>query len=138
MPEENVEVVRRVYEATARRDSDAVLALYDPEVEWDVSQDPTMVPMVGAGVYRGQDGLRRFFREWYEAWENIRNEPEELIDASDDSVVVVVTDRAQGRASGAEVARTHAALWTVRDGKVVRVAWFPTRDAALEAAGLSE
>jgi ketosteroid isomerase-like protein len=137
MSEENVEIVRRVFEATARRDSDAVLGLYDPQVEWDVSQDPSMAPMFGSAVYRGEDGLRRFFREWYETWENMSNESEELIDVND-SLVVVVTDRAQGRASGAEVERTHASVWTVRDGKVVRVAWFPTRDAALEAAGLSE
>lgn len=38
----------------------------------------------------------------------------------------------------AEVARTHAAVWTVRDGKIVREAWFPTRTDALEAAGLRE
>ena len=137
MSEKNEEVVRQVFDATARRDSDAVLALYDPEVEWDVSQDSAMVAMFESRVYRGQNAVRRFFREWYEAWENMRNEPEELIDAGD-SVVVVVTDRARGRASGAEVARTHAAVWTVRDGKVVRVAWFPTRDAALEAARVLE
>jgi ketosteroid isomerase-like protein len=137
MSAETVEIVRRVFEATARRDRDAVLALYDPEVEWDVSQDPAMVAMFESRVYRGQNAIRRFFREWYEAWENMRNDAEELIDAGD-SVVVVVTDRAQGRTSGAEVARTHAAVWTVRDGKVVRVAWFPTRDAALQAAGVSE
>ena len=137
MSQENVEIVRRVYEATAQRDRDAVLELYDPEAEWDVSRDDPMRQMFGTDVYRGREGFRRFFRKWYEAWEDIRNEPEELIDAGDD-VVVVVTDRARGRASGAEVARTHAAVWTVLDGKVVRVAWFPTRAEALEAAGRSE
>jgi ketosteroid isomerase-like protein len=137
MSEGNVEVVRQVFEAIASRDSKAALALYDPGIEWDATQDPTMRAMFGSGVYRGQDDLRRFFREWYEAWDDIRNEPEELIDAGD-SVVVVVTDRARGRASGAEVVRTHAAVWTIRAGKVTRVVWFPTREQALEAAGLSE
>ena len=132
-----MEVVRELYEATARRDTDSVYALYDPEIEWDVSQDPTMLPMFGSAVYRGHDGLRHFFHEWFETWEEIRNEPDELIDLGD-SVVVVVTDRARGRTSGAPVERVHAAIWTVRDGKVIRVVWFPTREAALEAAGLSE
>jgi ketosteroid isomerase-like protein len=137
MSKENVEIVRRVYGATARRDSEAVLALYDPKVEWVTSQDPPMRTMFGAGTYRGHDGLRRFFHEWHEAWDDIANDPEELVDAGD-SVVVVVTDRARGRASGAEVARTHASVWTVKRGKIVRVAWFPTRAEAIEAAGLPE
>lgn len=33
---------------------------------------------------------------------------------------------------------TVALLWTIRDGKVVRVVWYPTRAQALEAAGLRE
>jgi ketosteroid isomerase-like protein len=30
-----------------------------------------------------------------------------------------------------------AGVWTIRDGKIVHVVWFQTRDEALEAAGLS-
>jgi ketosteroid isomerase-like protein len=37
MSQENVELVRRVYDAAARRDAATVLALYDPEVELDNS-----------------------------------------------------------------------------------------------------
>ena len=136
MSEENVEVVRQVYDSLARRDKQAVLALYDPAVEWVIS-DPPMRHMFAAGVYRGRDGLREFFREWYEAWEDMGHTVEELIDGGND-VVTVVTDRARGELSGAKVARTHAAVWTVRGGKVVRVVWFPTRAEALAAAGLSE
>jgi hypothetical protein len=40
MSRENVEVVRRVYEAVARRDAAAVLALNDPDVEVDGSRLP--------------------------------------------------------------------------------------------------
>jgi ketosteroid isomerase-like protein len=40
MPEENVEIVRRAYEAAAQRDAAAVIALYRPEVEWDISRSP--------------------------------------------------------------------------------------------------
>ena len=38
MSQENVELVRGIYDAVARRDSESVLALYDPEVEWDMSR----------------------------------------------------------------------------------------------------
>ena len=59
MSQENVELVRRVYEAHGRSDSTAVFAAYDPEIEWHVLRvaefgfDP---------VYVGHDGVRRSYR----------------------------------------------------------------------------
>ena len=139
MSQENVEIVRRVYEAAARRDAATVLTLYDPEVELDNSRlgVASNISGGGHGIYRGHEGLRRFFREWHEAWEKIEYDYDELIDAGE-HVIAVVTRHARGRASGAEVERPFALVWTVREGEVVRVAWFLTRNEALEAAGLSE
>jgi len=71
MAEENVEIVRRVYEAEARRDSAAVLALYDPSLEWDHTHSPVRDVMGGPQGYRGHRGLRAWSREWYEAWDNV-------------------------------------------------------------------
>ena len=135
MSEENVEIVRRVYEAAARRDPATVLALYDPEVELD----PSRLQTVGLfdRVYHGHDGLRSFFREWHEAWEGIEYDYDELIDAGE-RVISVVTRHGRGRASGAEVEWPLALVWTIRKGKVIRVVWFPTRADALEAAGVRE
>jgi ketosteroid isomerase-like protein len=135
MSEENVEIVRRVYEAAARRDPATVLALYDPEVELD----PSRLQAVGLfdRVYCGDDGLRSFFREWHEAWQGIEYDYDELIDAGE-RVISVVTRHGRGRASGAEVDWPLALVWTIRKGKVIRVVWFPTRADALEAAGLRE
>jgi ketosteroid isomerase-like protein len=135
MSQENVEIVRRVYEAAARRDPATVLALYDPEVELD----PSRLQAVGLfdRVYRGHDGLRSFFREWHEAWEGIEYDYDELIDAGE-RVISVVTRHGRGRTSGAEVDWPLALVWTIRKGKVIRVVWFPTRADALEAAGMRE
>jgi ketosteroid isomerase-like protein len=89
-------------------------------------------------VYRGHEGLRIMFREWYEAWEDVEGNLKELIDAGE-HVISVQTYGGRGRASGVEVEWTDlAGVWTIRNGKVVRVAWFATRKEALEAAGLSE
>jgi len=131
MSQANVEVVRRVHDAASRRDAETVLALYDPDVELDVSR----VQIVGQNSYRGHEGLRRFFGEWHEAWESIDYSFEELIDAGE-QVVSVVTRRARGRASGADVEWPLALVWTLHDGKVTRLAWFPTREDALDAVGL--
>jgi ketosteroid isomerase-like protein len=137
MSEENLEIVRRVYEGVNSRDTAAVLALYDPDVEWEFARSPFRA-FVRHDTYRGFDGLRAFLRERYEdAWQSIDDHLDELIDAGD-HVITVVTSRGRGRASGLDVERTHAGLWSLRDGKIVRVAWFPTRAEALEAAGLSE
>ena len=134
MSHENVEVVRRVYGAAARRDTATVLALYDPEVELDTSQ----LRFVDGGVYRGHEGLRRFFRQWHEAWENIEYDFDELIDAGGEHVISVVTRQGRGRTSGAEVELPFGLVWTLREGKVTRVLWFPSRAGALEAVGLQE
>jgi ketosteroid isomerase-like protein len=136
MSQENVEIVRRVYEAVARHDTATVLAAYDPEVEWDLSRS-VWGDLTGTVIYRGYEELRTFYREWYEAWGKYNEAAQELIDAGQ-HVVVVAIGRGRGRVSGAEVAWTQYGVWTMREGRIVRVAWFGTREEALEAAGLSE
>ena len=132
MSQENVEIVRLVYKAVSRRDTAAVLDLYDSAIEWRPWQDLT-----GRGVYRGHEDLKAFYRAWHEAWGDYEENYDELIDAGD-HVVVVATGRGRGQASGVEVAWTQYGMWTIRDGKVTRVVWFPTREEALQAAGLRE
>ena len=136
MSRENVEVVRQVFDAAGRRDGAAVKALYDPDVEWDASRTQ---PGLGefSEVSHGYEGIRQFFRRWREAWESDAYQYEELIDAGD-AVVSIATQRGRGRASGLEVSRPLAGVWTIREGKVTRVVWFPTRAEALEAVGLRE
>ena len=132
-----MEIVRRVYEAAARRDSDAVLALYHPEVEWVPGGDHPLGGMIGEA--RGSEGLRRWMREWHQMWEEYEDTLEELIAAEGEKVVSVSTMRGRGRGSGVSVESTsNAGVWTIRDGRIIRVEWFGTREQALEAAGLSE
>jgi ketosteroid isomerase-like protein len=137
MAEENVEIVRRVFDAAARRDTAALLSLYDPQVEWDGSRH-RWAEVLGETMSRfhGHEGLRKWARQYYEMWENYEDDLEQLI-AAGEQVVSVVTTRARGRASGVAVEWKHnAGVWTVRDGKIVRVIWFATVADALEAAGL--
>jgi ketosteroid isomerase-like protein len=136
MSEENVEVVKAVYEAANRRDADAVLALYDPGVELDPRGGP-MGRLIGPGIYRGHEGVRRFFRAYHEAWGQIDYEVEELIDGGE-RVFGVHNIRARGRGSGVEVERRVYGVWTIRDRKIVRVLFYTRREEALEAAGLLE
>jgi ketosteroid isomerase-like protein len=137
MSQPNVEIVRRVYDAIDRGDTATVLALYDPEIEWDFARSPFR-SLFKHDIYRGHDGLRSFIRERYEeAWESIDDELEELIDAGE-HVISVITTRGRGRASGVEVKKTHAGIWTIRNGRIVRVEWMSSRGDALEAAEKAE
>ena len=137
MSEENVEIVRRLYEALSNRDAETVFSLYDPEVVWDGSGHPWS-PLMGETLFYGHEGIRKFSRLYYEAWEDLEDNLEELIDAGD-RVVSLSTIRARGRQSGIEVEWKHqAGVWTIRDGKIIRIVWCQTREEALEAAGLSE
>jgi ketosteroid isomerase-like protein len=135
MSQENVEIVRRLYAAAAQRDNEAVYALYDPEIVWDASR--TERGGMTGPIVRGHASLRQWLRDWYGAWENIHDELEELIDAHPE-VISVMTQRGTGRGSGVEVADRLATIWTVSEGRITRATWFPTREEALEAAGLSE
>ncbi len=138
MSQENVEVVRRVYDAVARRDAAGVLALYDPAVEVDGSRLPESRMTGGPHLLRGHEGLRKLTREWNEAWEYAEDHCEELIDAGGEQVIAVVTRRGRGLASGIDVEAHRGGIWTIRNGKVVRTVWFPSVEDALEAVGLSE
>jgi len=134
---ENVEVVRRIYEAGARREGAAVLPLYDEDVEWDNSGSPVGL-LTGGMVFRGHDGIKEAFREWYEAWEDVEHDVEEFTDIGP-HVIAVGPMRGRGRTSGVEVTWDgYASTWTLRGGKVARSVWYPTREEALEAVGLRE
>ena len=135
MSQANVEIVRRVYEAVARDDSKAVLALYDPGVETDWSRLPESGLSGQAVTFRGHDGLRSLHRVWNEAWSSAEDHCDELIDAGE-QVVSVVTRRGRGRTSGVEVQTRRAGVWTIREGRVVRTVWFASVSEALKAVGL--
>ena len=137
MSQENVEIVRRVYKAVGQSDTEGVLEAYDTAVVWDFRSSPFR-DFLRENVYLGHEGMRRFIQERYDdAWAEVEDHLDELIDAGE-QVISVVTSRGRGLASGVEVEREHAGLWTIRAGRIVRVAWFGTRAEALAAAGLSE
>ena len=133
-----MEVVRRAYEALNRGGAEAVISegLWSPELVWDFS--PSGIP--GLGVYRGFDEIRTFFeKDWFGAFpfEEWEVEVDELID-NGDQVIAVSRQRGRGGTSGVEAELEQAFIVTVRDGEIVQVEGYLDRDAALEAAGLSE
>jgi ketosteroid isomerase-like protein len=133
MSEENVEVVRRAWEAYHRRDNEAALALYDPTIEIDPSEQTG----IDAGVYRGLEGVQDFFRNWLSSFGDLRTEVEEWIGAGD-QVIAMVRTYGRGKRSGVPVDTVQAHLWTVLNGKLKRLQIFATKAEALEAVGLRD
>ncbi len=131
-----MEIVRRLYTAVANGDTSAVLSCYDPEVEWDARRSP-IFQLGGDPVYRGHEGIKKMTRDWSTVWESIQYELDELIDAGE-HVISVLSYQVRGRGSGAEVEHTDYPVWTIREGRIVRVIWLHTRAEALESAGLSK
>jgi ketosteroid isomerase-like protein len=87
--------------------------------------------------FAGLDGLRAGWLDWLDPWESYRTEIEDVIDAGDE-VVVLVRDYGRRAGMAVEVSVVGAAVWTVRDGKIAKAAFYVDRSEALEAVGLSE
>jgi uncharacterized protein len=131
MSEENVEVVRRLYDAWAREDIPATVELLDPEVEY-VNPAGAIEP----GTRRGLHEFIAATEKLSEGWASWKMEPEQFTDAGD-KVAVVMSYRARARRSGIEVEGRESALLTLAGGRIVRYEWFHEPSDALLAAGLA-
>jgi ketosteroid isomerase-like protein len=131
MSQANVEIVRSAFNAIRRRDIDALLALYDPGIEF--------LPLTGTrverGGYAGHSGVRSYFDEAAEIWEEMRPYADTMRPVGD-HVVVLGGCAVRGITSGVESDDPMAWVITLRDGKIVRHRGYHTAEEALEAVGL--
>jgi ketosteroid isomerase-like protein len=133
MSEENVEIVRRGFEAINRGDIEGAVSYADPDSELHSA----IVGSAEGNVYRGHDGLRQWFAEVMESFEELRTELTEFRDLGD-RVVAFGHIHARGRESGLELDAVTGWVVTVRNGKVLRAEGYLSYVEALEAAGLRE
>ncbi len=128
-----MEIVRRIYDAVARRDTSAILTLYDPGIEVHWAPGTLADHIASPNSLSGHEGLRTFDRELREAFDNFETTVEEMVEAGE-RVVSVSKYRARGRRSGVEIdGPLQFGVWSFRDGRVTRVEWYPSRDEALAA-----
>jgi ketosteroid isomerase-like protein len=90
--------------------------------------------------YKGREEFARYFHDLWDAWDRLRIEPLDVAELGGGKVLVEVRLTGRGRNSGIEIDQRAGFLYTLReqDQKVARVQMFPSKYAALEAAGLSE
>jgi uncharacterized protein len=111
MSQEDVEIVRRCFEAWARGDDAAALEFLAPDVVWKVAQ---------GGPAQGPDAVQSVWQRWEADWDELEETPEEFVDAGD-HVLVTVRHKGRGRGSGIEIAGRTFHVYTFRDGKILEV-----------------
>jgi ketosteroid isomerase-like protein len=113
-------------EAYLRGDFDEVLAVLDPDIIYKSAQEAPV---------QGREAVRAAWERWEASWEEVEMTSEEIIDAGDRHVQVILF-RGRGQGSGVEVKARFYEVYTVRDGMTVRWEEFSDRAEALKAAGL--
>ena len=134
MSQENVEVVRRIYD-DGLIDRDPQLWL--PELATSDIEYVNPPNAVEPGVRRGPAEVVRAMRGFSEVWEESRHELHELFDCGD-AVVAAVTWYTRSRESETELTQEEAHTWTLREGRIAAFEWGQDVAKALEAAGLQE
>ena len=130
-----METFKRGTKAANNRDLDALLKELHPEVVWH----PAMSALLGGSetVFRGHDGVRRWFRDVTDALPDAEFAFPDIRDLGN-RVVALGRLRARGRVSGAETETPFAYVVDLEDGRMIRVRAYRDHEEALEAAGLSE
>jgi ketosteroid isomerase-like protein len=131
MSQETVEIVRRW--CASLEAGELPFDLTDENVRLDNIDQPVI-----KGAYQGHDGLRRWWQDFAEAFEDLRFE---VLDYTPlDAARVLTEQRAVGhfRETGIPMDFRWAGILSVRNGKVVHAAGYLSRQKALEAVALSE
>jgi ketosteroid isomerase-like protein len=116
MASENVDVVRRHFEAFDDGGLDAAVAYLDPDIEWRAVEGA----VDDVGVMRGHEALRRYYSDWIETIEDLRAEVDEVLYDSGDTVAVVLRHSGRVPGSTAAIDGRYCVVCRIRDG---RIAW---------------
>jgi ketosteroid isomerase-like protein len=120
---EGSEFAARVYAAINARDRDAIRALSDPDI------------VVGTTVeaYRGPEALLGWLDEGDDAFDDFTVDLIEIEELAG-HVLASMRQRGRGKASGAEVEHRFTHVWTLHDGRAIRLQSFANRDDAVRFA----
>lgn len=127
--------IGRAYAAANRRDFDLILTGLDSETEY--RPGPDLIAPDQDAIFSGHDGYLQMWRNWLDAFEDLRFDPEEILDFGD-TFLVTAQQSAHGSSSGVAVSKPVFQLFKVQRGLVAWQHDFSDRSKALEAAGLRE
>jgi ketosteroid isomerase-like protein len=130
--QENVEVVRRAFDAFNSEDIERIVSL--THIEFEAIVPPELSPEPDS--YHGHDGIRRYFQSFQDVMDDIRFHPHRFWEVGQ-SVVASVSLTAKGRQTAIPVEQQLAQVWIVRDGKVACIRTYVSLPEALKAVGLT-
>jgi ketosteroid isomerase-like protein len=130
MSQENVEIIRRAYEAVSA--GGPVYSMFHPALIYHPRADE---PDPSAHV--GRDAFERLLDGFLESFSELRFDVLEVIDVGD-RVIASTRIHGRGAASGASVEDAYVVVYQLRDGLVVEGWEYRTKQEALEAVGLAE
>jgi ketosteroid isomerase-like protein len=133
MSEQNVDLVHHAYEAWNRGDLQWILDHVTPDFEFRTAH---LFPDT-EDVYRGREGLKRFWNTFHGPWETLLIEVERIEAVGEDRVLALLQFHGRGR-DGLEVTLEYANLFTVENGMAARIVGLASWQEALEAAVLRE
>jgi hypothetical protein len=130
--EANVTTLRAGYEALNRGDLSEVMALIDD----DITFEPGPLSPDSDADARGRARFEALVRSWMDAFDEFRIEPLDVAEEGD-KLIAAVRQSGRGRGSGVDIAVEIAHVWTVRDGRAIRLESYPSVTAARDALGTS-
>ena len=130
MSQENVEILRRGFEAWYRNDMETVEALMRDLLAPGFEMHPLYLDK----VYTGAEAMWAMFADAREIWAEYRFELEDIVDLGE-HVLIVGHVLGRGAGSGVPIDQRLAMLWTFHGLKAVHAKSFPSTAEALEAVG---
>lgn len=117
MPQENINVINKIYGAFGRRDYAAVLEHFGPTFEWIAAVNS---PLADRSPYRGLDEVREgVFARIAAGFERLTVKVDEIFSAGDKVIALGFYDgvyKPNGKQFQAQVAH----IWTLANGKAVK------------------
>jgi ketosteroid isomerase-like protein len=132
MSQENVEIVQRAMAAYMGNDEATVRKLVAPDVVISTRPDQPDVR-----EHHGYDGMLRASAEWLEAWDDHTMKAARVWDAGE-FVILATRESGRGKISGVPLETESIFVYTLSQGRIVRIQIFGSEREALQAAGLSE
>jgi ketosteroid isomerase-like protein len=124
----NADLIRPIYEQWGRGDWRASFDVYDEHMAWGWSDEfPGL-----AGVFEDRRDPNPRLRSWLSEWELWRAVADDFLELGD-HVVVLATYLGTGKGSGVEIRQQGAHVFELRDGKVVRLEIFASRERAIDS-----
>lgn len=126
-------IARNSLAGWALLDMDRMVEGWAGDVVWDMSHYRPAWP--GPSEHVGAAAILAFLAQWLAAWETQTLWPEEFVDPGGDDLLVILGRRGVVRATGNEVDRRWAQLWSFRGGEVARIANYSDPEEARAALG---